>query len=188
VGTTLAEAIVIEVRDANGRPLAGVPLTFSTTGPNGKGGALINAPQQTEIDGLATAHWVLGTKPGTDTLTVSTPDGLTTKFVATAKVGAVTVLDVVSGDRQSATVGSTLATPIVVKAVDQYGNPLEGVRVNFGTDAVGGSFSVTEATTDVGGLARTTYKLGQSSGPQTIYVTGTDGAQLASALLTANAQ
>ena len=67
-GTTLANPFVVEVRDANGTPLAGVAVTFVVrTGD----GSLSATTATTDANGQAVSTLRLGTTPGPNTVEVS---------------------------------------------------------------------------------------------------------------------
>ena len=81
------------------------------------------------------------------------------------------VLVKISGDNQVGEMRTTLAHPFVVEAVNQHGNPMKGVLVNFTVSSGGGTLSPTTATTDAKGRARTTLRLGSALGMTTVTVT-----------------
>ena len=91
VATAVAVPPAVLVRDANGNPLAGIPVTFRVTGG---GGQLTGATPVTGADGVATVGgWTLGQKAGANTVaaTLSGLDvsGSPVTFGATATPGAV---------------------------------------------------------------------------------------------------
>jgi hypothetical protein len=67
-------------------------------------------------------------------------------------------LGLVSGGKQTGTVGTALPAPIVIKAKDSTGAIVVGASISF-TDGVGGKFSPNPAITDSTGQASTTYTL-----------------------------
>ncbi|NDD64580.1 MAG: hypothetical protein EBZ36_11500 [Acidobacteria bacterium] len=88
VGAAVATAPSVIVRDSSNTPIAGVTVTFAvTTG----GGRLTGATTTTNASGVATVgSWTLGSVPGINTLTATSP-GLTGSpltFTATANSGA----------------------------------------------------------------------------------------------------
>jgi uncharacterized protein (TIGR03437 family) len=94
-------------------------------------------------------------------------------------------LNVVSGDKQSATVGTTLGDPLVVKVSDPSGAGIPGVIVNF-TVTPAGAATVTPspAITLNDGTAAVNVALGMTAGSFTI--TASDGVQSVSFSGTAN--
>ena len=80
----------------------------------------------------------------------------------------------VSGDAQENAPGAALETPFVVETVDASGKPMQGVSVTFAITTGSGQLSVTTATTDATGKARTTLILGRSPGKHTVTATATE--------------
>jgi uncharacterized protein (TIGR03437 family) len=80
-----------------------------------------------------------------------------------------TTLSVVSGDGQSATVGTALPKTLTVKVTGSDGNPYAGALVTFAVTS--GSATLTPAATQTtanDGTASVTVKLGSTTGPVTI--------------------
>jgi hypothetical protein len=71
----------------------------------------------------------------------------------------------VSGDAQIAPAGSTLASPLVVKATDAQGNPVAGIVVAWSVSG-GGSVDPAISTTGADGTTSTQRTLGPTAGPQ----------------------
>jgi N-acetylneuraminic acid mutarotase len=72
-------------------------------------------------------------------------------------------LSVVSGDGQQGVVGTTLARPLVVQAVDARGRPLRFVDVRFLVTSGGGGLAGGTVTTDSHGDAQDVWTLGTST-------------------------
>lgn len=70
------------------------------------------------------------------------------------------VLEGAAGDGQAATVGQALAEPLVVRAVDAGGVPLEGVTVEFSVVGGGGSVEPAIRVTGDDGRAAVSWTLG----------------------------
>lgn len=66
----------------------------------------------------------------------------------------------VSGDGQRGRAGRTLADPLVIRVIDEFGNPVAGVRMHWTIDAEGASVSDDTTETDAGGVAETHLTLG----------------------------
>lgn len=72
----------VQVSNVNGRPLAGVTVTFAVASG---GGVVFGATAVTGSDGVATiGQWNLGSSPGANTLTASVPGLPSVTFTATA--------------------------------------------------------------------------------------------------------
>lgn len=80
VGSTLPEAIVVRVVDANGKPVSGQTVDYRVTA--GKGTLQIDG-KVTDEAGLARAHWTLGTEPGKNTVEARVLESQTNKVIAT---------------------------------------------------------------------------------------------------------
>lgn len=75
-------------------------------------------------------------------------------------------LAIVAGAGQTDTVGQDVAIPYEVRVTDAAGAPLAAVAVTWSVVAGSGAFSASEPTTDAGGHARATHRLGFLSGLQ----------------------
>jgi VCBS repeat-containing protein len=69
----------------------------------------------------------------------------------------------VSGNNQTAAVGTAVANPLVVRVTDANSNPVAGVSVNW-TAEDGGSVAAATSGTDASGLAQMTRTLGTTIG------------------------
>ena len=63
----------------------------------------------------------------------------------------------VSGDDQTAPANTALLTPLTVAVVNQFGQTLQNVTVNWIISSGGGSLSSSAMLSDEGGLASVTY-------------------------------
>jgi len=185
VHTAFAAPLAAKVTDAHGTPVAGVAVTFSapTSGPSGtfascSGGnpTSTKCTVTTNATGIAissvfTASTVAG---GPYTVTASVSGVSTTAgFSLTNTAGAATTLSVSSGSGQSATVHATLASPLVAKVADAYGNSVSGVTVTFTAPGSGasGTFagSVNTAVTNASGIATSaTFTANTTAGSYTV--------------------
>lgn len=77
-------------------------------------------------------------------------------------------VETVSGDGQEERAGALLPEPVVVRATDAGGAPVEGVRVAFTLGDGHGTADPPAAPTDAAGLARTAWTLGEIPGAQTL--------------------
>ena len=170
VGETLANPFVVEVRDRNDTPVAGVTVTFTVlTG----GGTLSATTGTTDANGQAESTLTLGSDPGANTVEVSVEGVSQTETFnaeATRLPPTPTSLSIVSGDNQEGLTGETLMDSFVVEIDDQYGNPLEGVTVTFTVVGPDGMSATTTVTTDANGQATSTLTLGNEPGEYTLDV------------------
>jgi len=165
VGTTLAPALVVKVADSYGNPVPSVAVSFQVTA----GAATLSAASaNTASDGQAQVTVTLGTTAGAVTVTASV-SGIATPvtFSLTVVAGVPAALTVVSGTPQSGTVGTVLASPLVVKVADSYGNPVSTQAVSFLVTAGGGTLGAVSVMTAANGQAQTTWTPG-AAGTNTV--------------------
>jgi adhesin/invasin len=163
-GASVAVSPAVLVTDQFGNPKAGIAVSFAVaTG----GGSITGASQTTGANGVATVgSWTLGPAVGSNTLR-ATAAGLTgspVTFTAVGGIGTATQLVMQAGDGQSATVGTAVAIPPTVRALDARGNGVPGVAVTFavpfGDDSrVEGVTSITTLT-DASGSAHVSWTMG----------------------------
>ncbi|MGE0158553.1 MAG: Ig-like domain-containing protein [Gemmatimonadales bacterium] len=172
VGTALAIAPRVVVRDQFGNPVPGLAVTFQVTA--GGGSVSPTTAIQTQPDGTATtSSWTLGTTSGTDNqVLTATAVGVTAPatFVASASPGVAARLSMSAGDGQSAAAGTAVAIPPRVVVLDQYDNPVPGQAVTFQVTGGGGTvLPVTPILTGSDGTATvTSWTLGQAAGVHTL--------------------
>ena len=82
-----------------------------------------------------------------------------------------TVLAPVSGDDQVGGAGAELASPLRVRVLDQFGDPVEGIDVTFAVVAGGGSVAPVVSATNEDGFASAEWTLGGTLGEQQVSAT-----------------
>jgi len=145
-----------------------VTVTFSD---NGAGGTFGTPVATTGSSGTASTTYA-PPSAGTFTITAAASGYTSASFTETGTAG-VSTLTVVSGGKQSGTVGSTLPIAIVVKAKNASGGSVAGASVTFTDGGLGGTFSPNPAITASNGQASTSYTLPKV--PKTVTVTATVG-------------
>jgi VCBS repeat-containing protein len=163
VSAPLAQRLVVQVTDAFGNPIAGVPISWEAEG----GGTVSDATVNTDDQGRASVERVLGPATGQQT-TVATSEGLAgspVTFVHTALAGDASHLAVVSGDNQTGQVGHQLPAELVVRLIDGDGNGVPNTAVAWVVATGGGSVTPTNSNTDSDGRASARWTLGGSPGP-----------------------
>ena len=157
VGTAVATAPSVRLRDANGNNCPNVVVTFAVTAG---GGSITTASATTNASGVATCgSWTLGTTVGTNTLT-ATRTGVTgspVTFTATGMAGAATKYVVTSSSYNP--VAGTAVT-ITAQLADQYNNAVatSGIAVTFTKTGTGGTLGTPNpATTNASGVAAVTF-------------------------------
>jgi hypothetical protein len=171
VGAPLPDSIAVLVVDTQGRPLAGLSIEFSV--PDGGSGQVNPATARTGGDGRARAEWVLGGAAGSQAADarVVGADQVAVRFTATAQPAAAHAIAALSGDGQSATVGTAVPDSLVVRVTDEFGNPVADVQVDWTADP--GSISPASVSTDADGRAAARRILGATAGTQTAQASAT---------------
>lgn len=150
IGMTKLQATVT---DGNGNPLANEAVTFtlpadvSASFTLGQGGSAI-----TDINGKAEVT-LSGTKSGTYPVTVSVNNyGVSdTKPVTLIADAGTAQMAGFTASSSSFTASTTEGAPLTASVTDAYGNPLEGIKVNFRGPAT--TLSNTSIETDAQGKA-----------------------------------
>ena len=148
VAQQLAAALLVQVNDQLGSPMANIAVGFAVTEG---GGQVTAASVTTGSDGRASTNWTLGTTAGTNhkvTATVTSATSVTGTFSATGTAAAPTTLATSSPADQFGPAGGTLPNPIVVTVEDAFGNGRPGETVEFAVGASSGSVDPTTAVTD----------------------------------------
>jgi adhesin/invasin len=137
------------VRDAFNNPVAGVSVSFTPSA----GSTVTGASTTTDAAGVAqVGSWRLATLAGGNTLT-ATGATLSVGFAATGLADAATQLLKIAGDGLTAVVGQSVGTMPLVRALDQFGNPVPDVSVTFSVTGGNGSLSGAAALTNAAGFA-----------------------------------
>ena len=180
VGTILSNPFVVKVTNNSDQPLANYPVKFAANAGGGKFSGSDTVSVKTDAQGLATATATLGTAAGdTNNVFLAVAESATGSpviFKATAVAGSATKMDKISGDGQSADVGTVLPNPLVVEITDQYGNPVKEFGVGYSVSNGGkiNDKSTGTATTDLNGLVSANLILGQQVGVNAVFFQ-TDG-------------
>ena len=166
VGAKVEPAPSVVAVDGDGKPVAGVRISFRANGQ----GWITNFSSMTGADGTASVGtWTLGSRSGTQTIDASSPGLEEVVFAAVALPGPVASLKQMSGDNQMATVGYVLPQRLRVLVADEFGNPIGGARVTFEIRSGNGSIDTESVVADPGGVATSSvWRLGLDSGIQQV--------------------
>jgi hypothetical protein len=177
-GTTIAPAIQVTARDAQGNTVTGFTANITLaigTNPPGTG-ALDGTTVVAAVAGVATFSVDIDEAGTGYTLTASAtgPSSATSNpFNITA--GAAAQMTISAGDGQAATAGTAVATAPAVLVTDAFGNPVADVSVTFTVTGGDGSISpaspATVQTNASGIAALTTWTLGITPGANTVQAT-----------------
>lgn len=158
------------LEDSFGNVLPDTPVTWAVT----SGSATIRgSSKQTDKTGSTWAYLTLGPIPGTVQLTVSAGPAnapVISNFTANVVVtpGG---LKLVSGDNQTADVGAAFGAPLVVQALDDSNQPVQGVNVAFDVTSGGAALSSPSAVTDAQGNASVTATAPAAAGDSVVTAT-----------------
>jgi len=150
------------------RLTAGAAGQFQATLMDDRGAAITgravnwssSAPAVATVDGAGT---VTGVRPGTAVVTAEV-EGLTASRTVRVVPGGPAQLQVAGGDDQQARVGSELAEPLTVRALDAGGFPLPGVAVTWLVESGDGTVAPTVSETNGQGYAATRWRVGPRPG------------------------
>ena len=165
-GDALGLPIVVEVRDAQGHPVAGTTIAFQAQG----GGSLAPASAASDPAGRASTTLTTGAVAGIlQTVTASIPGtGVSVSFTASTTAGPAASISPAAGTNQHAAAGSRVPVRPAVSVRDARENPVAGVQVEFEVITGGGSITGASTVTDSDGRAEVgSWTLG-SSGPNVL--------------------
>src|SRR5437879_3619490 len=168
-GQPLAQPLAVTVANGSGRAVIGAQIHWEAT----TGGGSVGFITYTDSTGTASATWILGVEGRTQTaraslsiLADSSPGSSTpVSFTATAN-GAATQLALIGGNSQTAIIDDTLPVALRVRATNELGAGVAGVRVNWATVAGAGQVPSRPTVTDADGEAAVTWVLGPTVGAQ----------------------
>jgi alpha-tubulin suppressor-like RCC1 family protein len=173
IGGALTQPLIVRVVDAGGQPVAGATVVFNVR----QGGGSINpAANVSGTDGTVTATWTMGTSLGPNKAVALLSNQFlldSAVFTATATTGPPQRFLKVGGDSQTGPASQDLPIALTVKVQDNFGNHLSGVKITWTPSALSGSASFVTDTTDAGGLASATWRLGTLVGTQNLTATVT---------------
>ncbi len=145
VGTPVATPPAVLVRDADGNPLPGIPVSFKVTGG---GGSATGRTPVTGSDGVAAVGgWILGQEAGANTLQATLSglevSGSPVVFTATGTPGPVSAAKslVVADPAQISASTGTSASTITVTARDAFENPIAGLAVTLSVSGTGNTLT-----------------------------------------------
>ena len=132
----------------------------------GGGGSVSAAKDTTDAAGIAVVTHTFGTAAGAQTVQASVVGlvGSPVTFTSTATAGAAASVEIASGNNQIAAVNHGVANVYGVRAKDSYGNPKQGVTIDWAAQTGTGSLSPTPSVTATNGIATSSRTLGANSG------------------------
>lgn len=178
VGTLLPTPVIMRVFGTDGKPIAGIPISFSVIAG---GGVVDPATGKSDANGEVKAKWTLGPSSPTQSVAASAPN------VEAVILNALAILPsdmiVAQGNSQTARPSTALPVQLVLRVTGANNVPIPGQTVAFSIGSGGGSISPQSAVTNAVGEVTVRWTLGPTAGPQTATATaGTIGPVLITAV------
>lgn len=168
VGAALASPLRVVIT-SGGAPQAGVAVAWAS----GSGGSVAPASATSDAAGIATGTWTLGHAAGAQSAaaTVANANGSPVTFSAAAAAGPAATMSSAGGGGQTGATGIALTTPLQVRIVDQFGNPVAGTAVAWASTTVGGSVDPASSNSNAQGIASTVQTLPGTAGSASVTAT-----------------
>ncbi len=169
VGEDLPGLVGVRALDASGVPAEGARIRFEVA----SGGGTVSVEERmTNAGGEARTRWTLGPTSGLQRLGArlagASPGDPALSLVhsVSALPGPPAAVLAAAGDEQEAPAGQPLAQDLEVLVVDRFGNPVEGIAVEFTCDQPDGTAIPAAAVSDPAGRAASHWTLGRQAGAQ----------------------
>ncbi|MFI5232843.1 MAG: beta strand repeat-containing protein [Gemmatimonadales bacterium] len=171
-----AAAVGVQISPRTGTASSGNSFTFTAVAVDGNGNPVANTPVFWSSLDIAAATLpradsgralAVGSTRTTARIVAQLLTGSATDQVILNVQPPATTVVIQAGSGQSGTIGTALASPLVVYATAADGGPVSGVTVTFSVTAGGGSVANT-VVTNAAGLAQATWTLGSTIGAQTV--------------------
>ncbi|HEX9759166.1 MAG TPA: carboxypeptidase-like regulatory domain-containing protein [Nitrospiria bacterium] len=171
IGAPLSQALVVELRDAQGNLMVNHPVTFNVIRNNGY---FDGGPRKVTLNsdslGRAQVTWTLGTYAGAgENRAEVTAMGISAKalFTATGVAGTAALIHPVNFSVFRGEAGNALPEPMQVIVSDEKGNPVQGVSVTFTVvngDGLVNNQTQIDVLSNSDGKAHVTWVLGPEEG------------------------
>lgn len=172
VGDIASPAPIARVVDSFGNAVAGTTVHASVVG----GGTASQTLVADAGGNVTVADWTFGPKVGQDVLTLSVGTA-SLSFIANKGPSDPANVVAVSGDAQAGTAGTPLASPILVRITDRFGNTVFGQSATFTVTSGGGVVASGSAAPNAdGAITVPSWTLGRTALPQIIHVTAAGAA------------
>ncbi|CDZ76660.1 putative lipoprotein, rSAM/lipoprotein system [Legionella massiliensis] len=177
VGTPFANSLVAKVTDTFGNPVRHAIVIFTVPG-TGASATLSSTTATTDINGLASVTAAANNIEGAyQAKAIMSGVSAEAHFALTNNPGTPTIITVVSGSGQSATVGTAFTHPLKAKVTDTFGNAVPGATVTFTAPSGGASATLSSmgttvtATTDSSGHVSVTATANHTPGGYAVTAT-----------------
>ncbi len=161
VGAAGAEPVVIQVTDSSGTSLADIPVAWAAQ----DGGSFAALDTRTDSLGQARAVWTFGPRAGRQRARVQVGNPRTLpplRLSAPVQAAAPVAVRLLSGGGQRGPAGTLLPDPVILQAVDRFGNPVAGAPIRLATPQGGATDSLVQTGAD--GRARVRWTLSVTAG------------------------
>lgn len=165
-GVQLPDLLVVRALSADGRGVPGVRVSFAAL----SGGSVREPLVITDAQGYARTAAILGPVAGAQAFQATAPGLAAVGFNATATAGPADRVQVLAGNNQVDSVGTTLKTPLIAQVTDAVGNPVAGVTVTWQVISGGGTLDRTSSVSNLSGIAFADYTLGSTPGQNRVRV------------------
>jgi hypothetical protein len=165
VGEALQKPLLVQVLTDRQQPAAGRKVVFGLSTDSAAGQVSPDTSVTNEA-GIASAHWVLGTAPGSHVVVARLVgiEGHSLEFTADANAAPPDTLSAESPLAQPGLRRQEVGTPPSVRVVDRYGNPVQNTPVAWQVTAGQGEVSEPISNTDADGNATVRWTLGNRVG------------------------
>ncbi len=162
-GQTLAQPVVVEVRDGADDPIANQAVSWTVLGGNGTVPA---ASVQTDAGGRTSTTWTLGYTMGPGHTLRAQAGAVQATVTASATLGPGSTLATVSGDGQTGAANQELGGALGALVLTSGGQAVANVPIDWSVTSGGGSVSSASTLTGTNGIATVSWILGPGAGPQ----------------------
>lgn len=167
VGQTLTAPLAVVLKDTLDQPMAGETVEWSVV----TGGGSVTTSSVTGADGQATAVYTLGQLVTPNSVRAFSAAAVTPVFFTENSIHDVpTQLLKHAGDSQYADIGVATLTQYAVKVIDQFGNGVPEVTVQWSAAAGNGTVTPASSVSDTAGIARARHTL-EVTGPNQVTAT-----------------
>lgn len=153
-------ALLLRTTDVCGTPIANQPVSWSIIPP--AAGELVSPVTVSNGQGRASTRIRAGIIAGEFTVRARSGD-IQTDFTLTV-TNTPTTLEAFSGGGQQVPAGEAAPLPIVARVLNEQGQPVQGISVDFRVVSGSGQVSPLIAVTNAQGQAQTTFTAGASLG------------------------
>ncbi|MEO5666595.1 MAG: Ig-like domain-containing protein [Bdellovibrionota bacterium] len=164
IRAALPVALVAELRDTYGNPVASTTATWSAQTGNGSAS---HTTSTSDASGRISETWTVGTTVGSQIINV-TSNGRSAFFTATVTASPVNTLAVSAGNSQVVGINTEAPVALVVIAKDSSPAVIAGAVVTWTVTAGNGRVAAETSLTDATGKASMNYVMGPLIGTNTI--------------------